>query len=264
MLRRSGIGSRYFGAALKLPIAERHGRHSIPQPNFTCALGSALLLSRGKNTESANSTTFCFNYRCKSARARTVGSGGGAGSGGVRNDSEETEVAEFLVELPTKTLRMDNPNPARSSLSRRPFRLWTDIPMEERVHVQGVPGGEPGLFSGMKMSSVFGPELWKCAGYVPKKLNFRYTEFPCLSHGKIEEKKEEEVDKTSGEENANQADNNAGVLFSITKENENSLPTPIVDSHGVKSPVECDGCPEVVSSRQKKLDGQNLVWVPRR
>ncbi|KAL0446554.1 UNVERIFIED_CONTAM: hypothetical protein Slati_1783300 [Sesamum latifolium] len=192
-----------------------------------------------------------------SARARTVG-WRGAGSGGVRNDSEETEVAEFLVELPTKTLRMDNPNPARNSLSRRPFRLWTDIPMEERVHVQGVPGGEPGLFSGMKMSPVFGPELWKCTGYVPKKLNFRYTEFPCLSHGKMEETKEEELDKTNGEGNANQADNNAGVLFSFIKENENTLPTPVVDSPGVKSPVEGGGCHEVVSSRQKKLDGQNL------
>ncbi|KAL0409188.1 UNVERIFIED_CONTAM: hypothetical protein Sradi_1853200 [Sesamum radiatum] len=190
--------------------------------------------------------------------SKNSGSGGGAGSGGVRNDSEETEVAEFLVELPTKTLRMDNPNPARNSMSRRPFRLWTDIPMEERVHVQGVPGGEPGLFSGMKMSPVFGPELWKCTGYVPKKLNFRYNEFPCLSHGKMEEKKEEELDKTSGEDNANQAGNNAGVLFSFTKENENTLPTPIVDSPGVKSPVEGGGCHEVVSSRQKKLDGQNL------
>ncbi|KAL2233146.1 uncharacterized protein LOC105156064 isoform X1 [Sesamum indicum] len=198
------------------------------------------------------------SFSCDKCKSKNSGSGGGAGSGGVRNDSEETEVAEFLVELPTKTLRMDNPNPARNSMSRRPFRLWTDIPMEERVHVQGVPGGEPGLFSGMKMSSVFGPELWKCTGYVPKKLNFRYTEFPCLSHGKIEEKKEEELDKTSGEDNAHQADNNAGVLFSFTKENENTLPTPIVDSHGVKSPDEGGGCHEVVSSRQKKLDGQNL------
>lgn len=198
------------------------------------------------------------SFSCDKCKSKNSGSGGGAGSGGLRNDSEETEVAEFLVELPTKTLRMDNPNPARNSVSRRPFRLWTDIPMEERVHVQGVPGGEPGLFSGIKMSSVFGPELWKCTGYVPKKFNFRYTEFPGLNHGKIEEKKEEEMDKTSGEDNANQAENGAGVLFSFSKENENTLPTPIVDSVGVKSPVEGGGCHELVSSRPKKLDGENM------
>ncbi|KAI3453301.1 hypothetical protein Pfo_009964 [Paulownia fortunei] len=202
------------------------------------------------------------SFACDKCKSKNSGSGGGGG-GGVRNDSEETEVAEFLVELPTKTLRMDNPNPASVS-SRRPFRLWTDIPMEERVHVQGVPGGEPGLFSGIDMPSVFGPELWKCAGYVPKKFNFRYTEFPCLGHGKVEEKKEMEMemDKTSGEENATQADNGAGVLFSLLKDNENTLPTPVVDSVGVESPVEGGGCHEVVSPRQKKkLDGENLDFA---
>ncbi|KAK6122528.1 hypothetical protein DH2020_043733 [Rehmannia glutinosa] len=147
-------------------------------------------------------------YKCKNKNSDT---GGGGGGGSVRNDSEETEVAEFLVELPTKTLRMDNPNPT-SVTSGRPFRRWTDIPMEERVHVQGVPGGEPGLFSGIELPSVFGPELWKSTGYVPKKFNFRYTEFPCLDHDKVEEKKEEELDKTSGEEKANQTDNGAGRL----------------------------------------------------
>ncbi|KHN04993.1 PHD finger protein [Glycine soja] len=50
----------------------------------------------------------------------------------------ETEVAQFLVELPTKTISMDN----KKALPSRP-RLWTDKPIEERVHVQGPP--EPSL-----------------------------------------------------------------------------------------------------------------------
>ncbi|KAL3651074.1 hypothetical protein CASFOL_007477 [Castilleja foliolosa] len=168
-----------------------------------------------------------------------------SGGSGVGNDSEETEVAEFLVELPTKTLGMGNPNLACVAPPRRPFRLWTDIPMEDRVHVQGVPGGEPGLLSG-----IFSPELWKSTGYVPKKFNFRYTEFPCLGH---HEKKEKELlGTTSGEENGDRDDNGAGVLFSLLKENDNTGPTPVVDFVGEKSLVEGSGCHEVLSCKQKK------------
>ncbi|KAK8489098.1 hypothetical protein V6N13_046833 [Hibiscus sabdariffa] len=123
-----------------------------------------------------------------------------------RNDSEETEVAQLLVELPTKTVRIE------SSSTRRPFRLWTDIPMEERVHVQGVPGGDPGLFRGL--SGVFTPELWKCTGYVPKKFNFQYREFPCWDEKKEDNKTGKQNEIGSG----NPADNGAGVLFSLSKE----------------------------------------------
>ncbi|XWS48721.1 hypothetical protein CRYUN_Cryun13aG0100700 [Craigia yunnanensis] len=73
-----------------------------------------------------------------------------------RNDSEETEVAQLLIELPTKTVRMKNSYVGHLP-PQRPFRLWTDIPMEERVHVQGVPGGEPGLDGGL--SEVFGASM---------------------------------------------------------------------------------------------------------
>ncbi|ESQ33500.1 hypothetical protein EUTSA_v10006636mg [Eutrema salsugineum] len=113
------------------------------------------------------------------------------------NDIEETEVAQLLVELPTKTLRMEN-SCTRNVPLKRPFRLWTEIPTEEKVHVQGIPGGEPSLFEGL--SSVFSRELWKCTGYVPKKFNFKFREFPCWD----EQDKEE---------------NGAGVLFSMSKEN---------------------------------------------
>ncbi|XP_057732162.1 uncharacterized protein LOC130947476 isoform X1 [Arachis stenosperma] len=126
----------------------------------------------------------------------------------VVNGTEETEVAQFLIELPTKTISMENGNINNNhnnnndngSLSRRPFKLWTDIPMEERVHVQGVPGGDPALFGGSGLSSIFGPQLWKCTGYVPKKFNFRYREFPNWN--------DEDDDGGKG----------AGVLFSFSKE----------------------------------------------
>ncbi|XP_010529675.1 PREDICTED: uncharacterized protein LOC104806458 [Tarenaya hassleriana] len=125
------------------------------------------------------------------------------------NDSEETEVAQLLVELPTKTLRMEK-SYGRSGPLRHPFRLWTEIPMEERVHVQGIPGGDPALFEGL--SSVFSRELWKCTGYVPKKFNFKYREFPCWD-------KEEKDEAQNACENGPQAENGAGVLFSMSTEN---------------------------------------------
>ena len=139
-----------------------------------------------------------------------------------RNDSEETEVAQLLVELPTKTMRMES-SYGSNIPARRPFRLWTDIPIEERVHVQGIPGGEPGLFEGL--SSVFTPELWKCTGYVPKKFNFQYREFPCW-----DEKKE--VDAKIEEENENPVDKGAGVLFSLSKEAVLAAPAALVNMSG--------------------------------
>ncbi|XP_012086626.1 uncharacterized protein LOC105645596 isoform X2 [Jatropha curcas] len=129
-----------------------------------------------------------------------------------REDSEETEVAQLLVELPTKTIRLEG-SYVPNGPPRRPFRLWTDIPMEERVHVQGIPGGDPSLFSGL--SSVFTPELWKCTGYVPKKFNFQYREFPCW---------DEKESGESGNEQENTVDKGAGVLFSLAK--ESVLETP--------------------------------------
>ncbi|KAL1213001.1 PHD finger protein [Cardamine amara subsp. amara] len=127
------------------------------------------------------------------------------------NDSEETEVAQLLVELPTKTLGMEN-SCTRNVPLKRPFRLWTEIPTEEKVHVQGIPGGDPALFEGL--SSVFSRELWKCTGYVPKKFNFKYREFPCWD----EEEKKDEI------ENGYQEENGAGVLFSMSKENVIAAP----------------------------------------
>uniref|UniRef100_A0A1J3IE51 PHD finger protein n=1 Tax=Noccaea caerulescens TaxID=107243 RepID=A0A1J3IE51_NOCCA len=132
-------------------------------------------------------------------------------------DSEETEVAQLLVELPTKTLRMENPCNRNVPL-KQPFRLWTEIPTEEKVHVQGekvhvqgIPGGDPSLFAGL--SSVFSRELWKCTGYVPKKFNLKYREFPCWD--------EQEKDEVEGKY---QEENGAGVLFSMSKENVVAAP----------------------------------------
>ena len=97
----------------------------------------------------------------------------------LRNESEETEVAQLLVELPTKTLCMDNPYPM-GGVNQNLYQVLTEVPIEKRVHVQGVPGGDRELFSGV--SSIFSPELWKCKGYVLKKFNHQYREFPCLTN----------------------------------------------------------------------------------
>ncbi|KAM0946730.1 putative chromatin regulator PHD family [Dioscorea sansibarensis] len=121
----------------------------------------------------------------------------------IGGDAEETEVARLLAELPTKAGYSCFPNP---SPPRRPFRLWAETPLEDRVHVQGVPGGDPALFRGL--SSVFTSELWKCTGYVPKKFNFQYKEFPCWDEKEVDEEEEDE----------NPANRGAGVLFSLSKE----------------------------------------------
>lgn len=141
-----------------------------------------------------------------------------------RNDCEETEVAQLLVELPTKTMSMESTYVCNGP-SQRPFRLWTDIPIEERVHVHGVPGGDPALFSGL--SSLFTPQLWNCTGYVPKKFSFQYREFPCWD--------EDQRDNTDNEKNENPADKGAGVLFSLSK--DNVLATPVAALIGMRSKV---------------------------
>ncbi|KAJ9148162.1 hypothetical protein P3X46_030244 [Hevea brasiliensis] len=137
-----------------------------------------------------------------------------------KDDSEETEVAQLLVELPTKTIRLES-SYAANVPPHPPLRLWTDIPMEERVHVQGIPGGDPALFSGL--SSVFMPELWKCTGYVPKKFSFQYREFPCWDVKECGD---------SGNENESTIDKGAGVLFSLAK--ESVFPTPATALVGMK------------------------------
>ncbi|KAL5726754.1 hypothetical protein ACHQM5_000019 [Ranunculus cassubicifolius] len=113
----------------------------------------------------------------------------------IRNHhiNKEEEVAQLLVDLPTKTL-----TPSTH------LRLWTEIPIHEKAHVHGVPGGDPALFRGI--SSVFTPELWKCSGYVPKKFNFQYREFPCWD------------DTPKPEENDNPVDRGADALFLLSKE----------------------------------------------
>ncbi|KAH9605896.1 hypothetical protein KSS87_001593 [Heliosperma pusillum] len=100
-------------------------------------------------------------------------------------DAEETEVAQLLVELPTKTMRHSHNNSIKMSSSNNVGSssgcLWAERPLEERVHVQGVPGGDVDLFSssGSAFPVLVSSQLWKCSGYIPKKFNFRYTEFPC-------------------------------------------------------------------------------------
>ncbi|KAL9230935.1 hypothetical protein vseg_006223 [Gypsophila vaccaria] len=76
----------------------------------------------------------------------------------MSEETTETEVAQLLAELPTKTLHHH-----------------TLRPLHDRVHVQGVPGGPSSLFPS---SSILSPQLWKSSGYIPKHFNFRYSDFP--------------------------------------------------------------------------------------
>lgn len=72
------------------------------------------------------------------------------------------------------------------------------------------------------MPSIFGPQLWKCTGYVPKKFNFQYREFP----------------SSDEKEGAQDNDNGAGVLLSFSKETSTVLASPVAalvdmrSSHG--------------------------------
>lgn len=183
------------------------------------------------------------------------------------NDSKETEVAQLLVEFPITTLRMDKAPyqpPISTHPPRRRPRLWTDIPIQERVHVHGVPGGEPTLFGG-GLSSVFTPQLWKSTGYVPKKFNFQYREFPCWD----EEEKAEVTAKTEEEngspENENPVDKGAGVLFSLSK--KTVMAAPVAASVGMRRRVD-DGSfnrrPSSPSKHTKKWEGGSVdVRSPR-
>ncbi|KAF7137678.1 hypothetical protein RHSIM_Rhsim07G0076500 [Rhododendron simsii] len=191
-------------------------------------------------------------------------------SSSSNNDSKETEVAQLLVEFPITTLMMDKtpyPPPISSHPPRRRPRLWTDIPIQERVHVHGVPGGEPTLFGGGGggggLSSVFTPQLWKSTGYVPKKFNFQYREFPCWDEEKAEvaAKTEEENDSP---ENENPVDKGAGVLFSLSK--KNVMAAPVAASVGMRRRVDGSSFnrPSSPSKHMKKWEGGSVdVRSPR-
>ncbi|KAL1822979.1 hypothetical protein ACET3Z_009757 [Daucus carota] len=115
-------------------------------------------------------------YKCKGVKSRRDWE-----SDRMEEERTESEVAQLLVELPNKTVRRGLGSATGNSGFQK--RLWTQIPKEERVHVQGVPGGEDGVFSGSGLSSVFGAGLWKSTGYVPKKFSFQYKEFDCWKEG---------------------------------------------------------------------------------
>ncbi|CAL1386631.1 unnamed protein product [Linum trigynum] len=154
------------------------------------------------------------------------------------SDAEETEVAQLLVELPTKTIRMES-GIANGAPPRHPLRLWTEMPLEEKVHVQGIPGGNPALFRGL--SSVFTPELWKCTGYVPKKFNFQYREFPCW---------EKDCDDKNQEDTENNVDKGAGVLFSLSKKSVFAAPMAAIG--GLRQREDCEK--SVLRKESKKRD----------
>lgn len=148
--------------------------------------------------------------KCKAKHSSTTA----ANAAAAANNTAETEVAQFLVELPTKTISMDN----KKALPSRP-RLWTDKPMSERVHVQGPPGGDPSIFAGISSSSIFNANLWKACGYVPKKFNFQYKEFPCWGDNDNDDNSNEGV-AAQAQAQTQGNDNEGGVSVSLSKETD--------------------------------------------
>lgn len=51
-----------------------------------------------------------------------------------------------------------------------------EVPMHDRVHVQGLPGGDSQLF--LDVSRVFSQQLWKFTGYVPKSFHSKCKDIP--------------------------------------------------------------------------------------
>ncbi|XP_024985894.1 uncharacterized protein LOC112521333 isoform X2 [Cynara cardunculus var. scolymus] len=139
---------------------------------------------------------------------------------------------------------MDSPYPM-SCPPQNPLQVWTEIPLEEKVHVQGIPGGDPSLFGGV--SSIFSPELWKCTGYVPKKFNFQYREFPCWD--------ERQDDGNEGkEEMETRASKGADALFSLSK--ENALPAQVAAFSGMKTLDNggCDMGPPTTDKKKQEVE----------
>nr|KYP74570.1 PHD finger protein At1g33420 family [Cajanus cajan] len=108
------------------------------------------------------------------------------------------------------------------------FALWTEKPIEERVHVQGPPAGEPSLFANTSTSSIFSPQLWKASGYVPKKFNFQYREFPFWGDSDTQPQVQERDYNNDNVAEA-EAEAEAGALVSLAKDTANTAP-PVLDS----------------------------------
>jgi hypothetical protein len=73
----------------------------------------------------------------------------------VPSSADEAEVAELLAELPTH-----RPPPL--------YHRWAEVLLPARIHVHRLPGGgDDALFRG---ALAFSAALWRCTGYIPKRL----------------------------------------------------------------------------------------------
>jgi hypothetical protein len=73
----------------------------------------------------------------------------------VLSSADEAEVAELLAELPTH-----RPPPL--------YHRWAEVLLPARIHVHRLPGGgDDALFRG---APAFSAALWRCTGYIPKRL----------------------------------------------------------------------------------------------
>lgn len=91
---------------------------------------------------------------------------------------KESEVAQLLADFPSEPLNFEQ----ERNHHEKPETYITghqnssEIPIEERAHVHGIPGGDPSFFVGAP--EVCCRQLWKDTGYVPKLLKLEYKELP--------------------------------------------------------------------------------------
>lgn len=96
-----------------------------------------------------------------------------------RKEVEESEVAQLLVDLPSKTLSFEERGHDKSAVGQvDPVRSPVATSLDDRAHVHGVPGGDPRLFL---TGSIFSQQLWKYAGYVRKPLRIDFDDLPVNS-----------------------------------------------------------------------------------
>jgi hypothetical protein len=94
---------------------------------------------------------------------------------GKKKESEEAP------EAPQPSPQRASPQAAAAEGMHPPDLLRkpaNEVPMHERVHVQGLPGGDPSLF--VDVPRVFSQQLWKFTGYVPKAFHTKCNDIPPL------------------------------------------------------------------------------------
>ncbi|XP_024365636.1 uncharacterized protein [Physcomitrium patens] len=93
--------------------------------------------------------------------------------------SKKKKESEEAPEIPEAAPSVDLPFSGADTLHTTDLvRKPNEVPILDRVHVQGIPGGDPSLF--VNVSKVFSQQLWKYTGYVPKAFHTKCKDIPSL------------------------------------------------------------------------------------